>query len=79
MNRKFDSKRLDYLWALSEQMKFFDKASYYDLLSRAFEDYINGTIWMTGQIRLHMNDRCLEKICFIVENTEIQLKIMTMA
>lgn len=61
MNQKFSIKKLDYLWALSEQIVYYKENGYYSLLNAAFEDYVGAAIKFYYDIGNHLKDARLQR------------------
>ena len=61
MNRPFSAKKLDYLWALEEQIKFYEEISYKKMLGLICKSYVSEAIWMSKEVIKHLNDAKLQK------------------
>lgn len=53
MNQEFSLKKLDYLWALEQQMDFFRKVVYYQMLNLIFQEYVGEAVYLCGQMEKH--------------------------
>lgn len=60
MNQKFSVKKLDYLWALSEQMTYYKNHNLTKMLNVTFADYVDATIQMCNEIELYLNNSRLK-------------------
>lgn len=61
MNQKFSVKQLDYLWALREQLNFYDCLNYKMMLNLVFEDYVGTAIWLSKEVEKYLNDKKLAR------------------
>lgn len=57
MNRIFTPKRLDYLWALKEQLEFYDHLEYHGMLNLVFSDYLSASFWLRQEVIENLGDR----------------------
>lgn len=61
MQRPFSPQKLDYLWALREQLRFYDSVHYYKLIDIIAREYIGATLWMCQIIDKESKDKKLKK------------------
>lgn len=61
MNQKFSSKQLDYLWALNEQMRFFKKIGYKEMVALVFDEYVNSAIHLSREVERELSLPSLKK------------------
>lgn len=61
MNKPFSPKKLDYLWALEEQIRYYEEISYNKMLGLICKTYVCDAIWMSKEIVKHLNDEKLQK------------------
>lgn len=59
MRKPFSKKKLDYLWALKEQILFYETVNYESLIDIISREYIRTTVWMCDRIQRELNDNQL--------------------
>ena len=61
MNRKFSLQKLDYLWALDEQLRYYHQLDYRKMLSVMLEEYVGSAIYLAGRVKTELGDRRLKR------------------
>lgn len=61
MNQPFSIKKLDYLWALEEQIKFYDKLCYENMLNVIGQSYFGTAVYFYDLICENTNDESIKK------------------
>lgn len=61
MRSKFSEKNLDYLWALKEQLAFFEALGYSELPQAVANHYVENAVWLASRVRRELNDPALAR------------------
>ena len=61
MNAPFSPKKLDFLWALEEQLAFYEKKDYRDLQGAVAKEYILNALWFSKRIETELGDEKLAR------------------
>ena len=61
MNAAFSPKKLDYLWALEEQLVFYDRHGFRELQGAVAKEYIFTAIWMAERVKKELKDPVLAR------------------
>lgn len=56
MQSKFSKKKLDYLWALEQQISFFESIGYNKICKSVKQDYFSAVVWTCKCIKEELND-----------------------
>lgn len=72
MNQKFSMKKLDYLWALEQQIEFYHKLGYKRILRLVIEDYFHNAVYFGKLIVSELNDKAACKA--LMMETEHKMK-----
>lgn len=59
MNSQFSSKKLDFLWALEQQIEYYYKAGYKRILKLVIEDYFHNVVYFGKRIISELNDQSM--------------------
>lgn len=62
VNEAFSQRKFDFLWALEQQMTFFEQVSYYALLKEIGVLYIRTAIWFSKRAIAELNNKKLARI-----------------
>lgn len=68
MNKPLTLKKLDYLWALEEQVKFYDSVSYYKMRNKISIDYLNTAIYFYNKCNESVDEHRIKR--FIRKETK---------
>ncbi len=61
MRAPFSEKKLDYLWALEEQLAFFEERGYLRLYAAVEKHYLESAVWFSGRIRRELGEPALAR------------------
>ena len=61
MNAPFSEKKLDYLWALEEQLAFFKECCFSELLCAVAKHYTESAVWLSSRVRNELQDKKLAR------------------
>ena len=61
MHTAFSPKRLDFLWALEEQLRFYQACGYAQMQGAVAREYIRSALWFAKRIRTELNDPKLSR------------------
>lgn len=61
MNSPFSEKKLDYLWALEEQLSFYDSVHYSEIAGAVAKHYVECARWLAARVKNELNDERLAK------------------
>ena len=56
VNEAFSKKRLDFLWALNQQLLFYQRIGYQKMLSEITKEYVNTAIWFANRVKNELDD-----------------------
>ena len=60
MNQPLNEKKLDYLWALEEQIKFYEELHYVKMCKKITNELIGSTLYYYARCKKENNDKLLE-------------------
>ncbi len=60
-NETFNKKRLDFLWALEQQISFCEHVEYNRLLGYLAKEYISTAIWLASRVKNELGDETLAR------------------
>lgn len=60
MNQPLNEKKLDYLWALEEQIKFYEELHYVKMCKKITTELISSTLFYYNRCKTERNDKLLE-------------------
>ena len=60
MNQPLNEKKLDYLWALEEQIKFYEELHYVKMCKKITNELIGSTLFYYNRCKTERNDKLLE-------------------
>lgn len=72
MNQKFGMKKLDYLWALEQQIEYYHSIGYKKTMKIVIEDYFHNSVYFGKLIVSELNDKAACKT--LMMETEHKLK-----
>ncbi|MBR5423462.1 MAG: glycosyltransferase family 2 protein [Clostridia bacterium] len=61
MNSAFSEKRLDFLWALEEQLFFYESLGWEKLQGTVAKEYVGNARWLAARVKNELNDERLAK------------------
>lgn len=61
MNAPFSEKKLDFLWALEQQLEFLQSVGYQRLCNAVALQYINDTVWLSRRVSEELKNKKLAK------------------
>ena len=61
VHEAFSGKRLDFLWALEEQLRFYQACGYAQMQGAVAREYIRSALWFAKRIRTELNDPKLSR------------------
>ena len=61
MEAPFSRKKLDYLWALEEQLAFCEERGYADLQEAVAHHYAESAVWLAGRVKTELHDKALSR------------------
>ena len=61
MNSPFSEKKLDYLWALEEQLSFYYSVHYSEIAGAVAKHYVECARWLAERVKNELNDERLAK------------------
>ena len=56
VNEAFSLKKLDFLWALQEQMRYYEQIGYKRMLGAIAKEYVNTAIWLSDRTKKELKD-----------------------
>lgn len=69
MQSQFSKKKLDYLWALEQQVEFYYAIGYEKIMGKVAHEYFNTVVWMCKCVKEQLKDeKIIKKVMLHAEN-----------